>query len=98
MNTGTLINGPQQAAHKNGPACAEPSVKTSKGIYPFVHCPCLQHWSHFCPVQFCFAQWVQTCFFTLPPPANTGPASTTAVMANKNAFLIYLELNEVKIN
>jgi hypothetical protein len=56
----------------------------------------LQHWSHFCPVQFCFVQWVQSCFFTLLPPANTGPASTTAVMANKKAFLIFLELNKVK--
>jgi hypothetical protein len=30
------------------------------------------------------------------PPAIAGAASTTAVMANKKAFLIFRELNEVK--
>ena len=41
-------------------------------------------------------QWVQSCFFILLPPAMAGAASTMAVMANKKAFLIFLELNEVK--
>lgn len=34
----------------------------------------------------------------MPPAITTGPASNTAVMANKNAFLILLSLNYVKIN
>jgi len=63
-----------------------------------VHCPFLQHWAHFAPVQFCLVQWVQVCFFAfaLPPPAYTaGPASMRAVMANNIAFLILFELNEL---
>jgi hypothetical protein len=43
-------------------------------------------------------QWLQSCFFVLPPPAANvaGPASRTAVMAKRNAFLILIELKEVK--
>jgi hypothetical protein len=66
-----------------------------KQDHPFTHFPCAQQFAHFAPVQFCFVQCVQSCFFALPPPllayAN-GPASKTAVIANKNAFLILLSL------
>ena len=80
--------------------CGAVVYKCIKGDYPLVHFPCEQHWAHLAPVQFCLVQWVQSCFLALPPPlANaTGPASNAAVMANKNAFLIYLiELNDVKM-
>lgn len=58
-----------------------------RGASCLFYLQCEQHSSH---VQFGIVQWVQQCcFFALPPFANvTGPASITAVMANKSAFLI----------